>query len=97
MAADRGANPAIRTEIAPAVADRLRTTLPDLDDTTIGRVLIALTTGPGFIFALMSQEQNPQTQTTLTRLWATLTAAGLDLTATARQTHHDSPRPDPGL
>ncbi len=83
------ANPAIRAEIAPAVADRLRTTLPDIDDTTIGRVLLALTTGPGFIFALLRQEQNPQAQTALTRLWATLAAAGLDLTATARQ-------PEPG-
>jgi hypothetical protein len=92
----RAADPVIRTEVAPGVADLLRKALPDIDDTTIGRVLIALSTpGSAFLRAVIRNEQ-PEAQAALSRLWATLAGAGLDLTATAWQPHQD-PAAEPEL
>ena len=58
--------------LAAAIADRLRTELPDLDDLTVGRVLIALATEMPQLF--VGEAANP----VLT--WQGLTAAGLSMT-----------------
>ncbi len=94
----RAADPTARTETAPGVADLLRQQLPDLDDTTIGRVLIALTTGPGFLAAVARQPQHPQAQHIAGRIWAALASTGLDLTApTWQPDQHPEPEPEPGI
>lgn len=68
-AADDSAEPTGRI-----VADKLRTELPDLDDLTIGRVLIALTTTDEL--GLMFLDSRVPLQT----VWKALAATGLHLT-----------------
>lgn len=61
----------IPTVLGPAIADKLRTELPDLDDLTIGRVLVAIGTClPG----LFQDASAPQLA------WGGLLQAGLDMT-----------------
>ena len=69
--ADRitASNASAMDALGPAIADRLRKQLPDLDDVTIGRVLVAVGTNLDWLF--LPDSAVP---------WAGLTAAGLHLT-----------------
>jgi hypothetical protein len=60
--------------VPTAIADMLRQQLPDMDDVTIGRVVIALTVEG--IIAGVAQGADSRMQ----NLWAALTIAGLQLT-----------------
>jgi len=64
------ATPASMDVLGPAVADNLRRHLPDLDDVTIGRVLVVIGTECQGLF----MEAEPAV------LWAGFTAAGLQMT-----------------
>jgi hypothetical protein len=66
-------SPAVPTILGPAIADVLRKQLPDLDDVTIGRVLIALTSEAKDIIL---QAPSPGDA------WSYVIGAGLDLTQT---------------
>jgi hypothetical protein len=59
---------------AAAIADRLRLLLPDLDDVTIGRVLLALTNNMSPIWLVSAVSPGD--------LWAGLAFAGLRMTET---------------
>lgn len=61
--------------LARHVEDRLRLALPDLDDATIGRVLVGLTTGDDLAALFNLGDELPPHQ-----LWQVLAAAGLNLT-----------------
>jgi len=63
------ANPSAVSHLGPALANRLRMELPDLDDATIGRVLIAISR----LTHLFAAEVNPAVT------WAGLAAAGLQM------------------
>lgn len=65
-----GQTPAVM--LAPAIADALRQDLPDISDTDIGRVLVAL--GTDRFTALFSEEGS--------LVWTVLVNAGLQLTET---------------
>ena len=58
--------------LATAIADRLRTELPDLDDLTVGRVLVALATELPQLFL--------EEAASLALTWQGLAAAGLSMT-----------------
>ena len=58
-------------ELATVIADKLRTELPDLDDLTIGRVLVALTTEMPALFSGVTDAATT---------WQGLTVAGLSMT-----------------
>jgi hypothetical protein len=58
-------------ELAAVIADKLRTELPDLDDLTIGRVLIVLTTEMPTLFMGVAD---------VATTWQGLTSAGLSMT-----------------
>jgi hypothetical protein len=75
LAASRHAGTLARA--AGHVADRLRRELPDLDDAAIGRVLVALTTVRG-LRAMFGADEGASED--VWGIWATLAAAGLQLT-----------------
>jgi len=77
------------------LADLLREQLPDIDDTTLGRVLIALTGESSVIAILVARQQHPAAQEAIARLWAALARAGLELTAPVWQPRQ-YPGPEPG-
>jgi hypothetical protein len=58
--------------LGPFIADKLRTELPDLDDLTIGRVLVALTIQMPALFL--------EEQSSLHLAWTGMTSAGLEMT-----------------
>ena len=63
--------PEVFSKASPVIADRLRKALPDMDDVSIGRVLVALTDDLGPMFL---------SDTPLPVLWASLAGAGLQMT-----------------
>jgi hypothetical protein len=82
----RAAHPAAMDTLGLGVADMLRSKLVDVDDVTIGRVLIALTTGAGFVALALADQEDPGGKRALQGLWAALTGAGLHLAETAWKT-----------
>lgn len=61
--------------LSDAIADKLRTKLPDLDDLTIGRVLVALTTEAAGLFLSVDDGKAPANL-----VWQGLAGAGLAMT-----------------
>ena len=59
-------------ELGTRIADILRAALPDLDDVTIGRVVVAIGVQLDILFTGKERD--------IRSLWAGLTAAGLQLT-----------------
>jgi hypothetical protein len=57
--------------LSAAIADKLRTELPDLDDLTVGRVLVALTTEMPSLFSGVAD---------VAVVWQGMAAAGLAMT-----------------
>ena len=92
----RAYDPDLRAAARQA-AGLLRQQLPDIDDTTIGQVLIALAGKPSTLLAahITSRQQHPSARTAVAQLWAALAGAALDLTAPDWQPRHDS-RAEPG-
>lgn len=83
----RAADPTVHAR-GTELADLLRQQLPDLDDTIIGRVLVALTGESSVLASLVRQQQDPRAVAVVSGLWGTLAAAGLDMTAAAWQPQH---------
>lgn len=71
--------PAWMESIGPGIAKLLRQQLPDLDEVTIGRVLLALTTEPGYVLASHFDQREPAGKQAARAIWQGLIAAGLHL------------------
>jgi len=86
----RAADPAASS----ALAAFLRQQLPDVDDATVGRVLVALTKEPGLL-ASLSRHREPGIQAVAARLRNVFARAGVELIGQKRHLRRD-PGPELG-